>query len=39
MVGAHRVGIAKAMKSLKAGRILQEGRTLILAALPADYSV
>jgi len=40
LVGAHRVSITKAMKSLKeTGRILQEGRNLILAALPAsDYS-
>lgn len=40
LVGAHRVSITKAMKALKeAGRIHQEGRTLILAALPADYPV
>lgn len=39
LVGAHRVSITKAMKALKeAGRILQEGRTLILSPLPADYS-
>jgi CRP/FNR family cyclic AMP-dependent transcriptional regulator len=40
LVGAHRVSITKAMKNLKeAGRILQEGRTLILSPLPTDYSV
>jgi CRP-like cAMP-binding protein len=40
LVGAHRVSITKAMKALKeAGRILQEGRTLILSPLPADYSL
>lgn len=39
LVGAHRVSITKAMKALKeAGRILQDGRTLILSPLPADYS-
>jgi CRP/FNR family transcriptional regulator len=39
LVGAHRVSITKAMKNLKeAGRILQEGRTLILSPVPADYS-
>jgi CRP-like cAMP-binding protein len=39
LVGAHRVSITKAMKNLKeAGRIAQEGRTLILAPLTADYS-
>jgi CRP-like cAMP-binding protein len=39
LVGAHRVSITKAMKNLReAGRILQEGRTLILSPLPADYS-
>jgi CRP-like cAMP-binding protein len=39
LVGAHRVSITKAIKALKeAGRILQEGRTLILSPLPADYS-
>ena len=38
LVGAHRVSITKAMKALKeAGRIFQEGRTLILAPLSADY--
>jgi CRP-like cAMP-binding protein len=38
LVGAHRVSITKAMKVLKeTGRILQEGRTLILAPLTADY--
>jgi CRP-like cAMP-binding protein len=37
LVGAHRVSITKAMKALKeGGRILQEGKTLILAGLPAD---
>lgn len=37
LVGAHRVSITKAMKALKeAGRIRQEGRTLILATLSAD---
>lgn len=37
LVGAHRVSITKAMKALKeTGRILQEGRTLILAPLTAD---
>ena len=37
LVGAHRVSITKAMKALKeAGRIRQEGRTLILATLAAD---
>ncbi len=40
LVGAHRVSITKALKALKeAGRILQEGRTLILSPLPADYSL
>ncbi|MBI5582359.1 MAG: Crp/Fnr family transcriptional regulator [Deltaproteobacteria bacterium] len=40
LVGAHRVSITKALKTLKeAGRILQEGRTLILPPLPADYSL
>jgi CRP-like cAMP-binding protein len=40
LVGAHRVSITKAMKALReTGRILQEGRTLILSSLPADYSV
>ena len=38
LVGAHRVSITKAMKALKeGGRIVQEGRTLILAGQPADY--
>jgi CRP-like cAMP-binding protein len=38
LVGAHRVSITRAMKALKeAGRILQEGRTLTLAPLSADY--
>jgi CRP-like cAMP-binding protein len=38
LVGAHRVSITKAMKALKeGGRIVQEGRTLILSAFPADY--
>jgi CRP-like cAMP-binding protein len=38
LVGAHRVSITKAMKALKeAGRIFQEGRTLILPPLTADY--
>jgi CRP-like cAMP-binding protein len=38
LVGAHRVSITKAMKALKeSGRILQEGRTLILSPQPADY--
>ncbi|MCB2188145.1 MAG: Crp/Fnr family transcriptional regulator [Deltaproteobacteria bacterium] len=33
LVGAHRVSITRAMKALKeAGRIIQDGRTLILAA-------
>ncbi len=37
LVGAHRVSITKAMKALKeAGRILQEGKTLILATPSAD---
>jgi len=36
LVGAHRVSITRAMKGLKeSGRILQEGRTLILSPLPA----
>ena len=40
LVGAHRVSITKAMKALKeAGRILQEGKTLILSPLPANYPV
>jgi len=40
LVGAHRVSITKALKALKeTGRILQEGRTLILSPLPADYSL
>jgi CRP-like cAMP-binding protein len=40
LVGAHRVSITKAMKNLKeAGRIAQEGRTLILSPQPADYPV
>jgi CRP-like cAMP-binding protein len=40
LVGAHRVSITKAMKALKeAGRILKEGRTLILSPLPVDYPV
>lgn len=40
LVGAHRVSITRAMKALKeAGRILTEGRTLILSPLPADYPV
>jgi CRP-like cAMP-binding protein len=40
LVGAHRVSITKAMKALKeGGRILQEGRTLILSAFPADYPI
>jgi CRP-like cAMP-binding protein len=39
LVGAHRVSITRALKNLKeAGRILQEGRTLILSPRPADYS-
>jgi CRP-like cAMP-binding protein len=38
LVGAHRVSITKAMKALKeSGRILQEGRTLILSPVSADY--
>ena len=38
LVGAHRVSITKAMKALKqGGRIFQEGRTLILPPLAADY--
>jgi CRP/FNR family transcriptional regulator, cyclic AMP receptor protein len=37
LVGAHRVSITKAMKALReTGRILQEGKTLILAALSPD---
>ena len=40
LVGAHRVSISKGLKALKeAGRILQEGRTLILSPLPANYSL
>ncbi len=36
LVGAHRVSITRAIKALKqSGRILQEGRTLILSAEPA----
>jgi CRP-like cAMP-binding protein len=39
LVGAHRVSITRALKSLRdAGRILQEGRTLILSPLPADLT-
>jgi CRP-like cAMP-binding protein len=39
LVGAHRVSITRALKNLKeAGRIRQEGRTLILSPRPADYS-
>jgi CRP-like cAMP-binding protein len=38
LVGAHRVSITKAMKTLREeGRIFQEGRTLILPPLAADY--
>jgi CRP-like cAMP-binding protein len=40
LVGAHRVSITKAMKALKeSGRILQEGRTLILSPFSTDYPV
>jgi CRP-like cAMP-binding protein len=36
LVGAHRVSITRAIKALKqSGRILQEGRTLILSSQPA----
>ncbi|MCK9376799.1 MAG: Crp/Fnr family transcriptional regulator [Syntrophobacterales bacterium] len=39
LVGAHRVSITRAMKALKeSGRLLQEGKTLILSPAPADYS-
>ena len=38
LVGAHRVSITRAMKALKeSGRILQEGRTLILSPQPLNY--
>lgn len=40
LVGAHRVSITRAMKNLKeAGRVRQEGRTLILSPQPGDYSL
>ena len=40
LVGAHRVSITRALKNLKeAGRIAQEGRTLILSPQAADYSL
>jgi CRP/FNR family transcriptional regulator len=40
LVGAHRVSITKALKALKdAGRLLQEGRTLILSPFSADYPI